>query len=97
MLAFAMLLAGLLAASLASGPISAALPTSSEPVDASLAGTAASSASDGDALVPVDAIATGAWRPGVAAAWRVITTPCAVPRTVGDPLGAPCGRAPPLT
>jgi hypothetical protein len=94
---FASILTGLLAASLAPWPISAAVTSCLELSELSLSGAGASPpAIDGDAVIAVEALTKTSWKLCAPGASRFIATPPAVSRADCDPLGAHTGRAPPL-
>ena len=96
-LSFALVLAGLLAASLTPPSISAAVTSCLEPAELRFAEAGAAAPTvDGDAVVVVDAITKAAWRLCAPGASRFMATPPALSAASCDPLGAHSGRAPPL-
>jgi hypothetical protein len=94
---FAFFLAALLAASLASWPIPAAVASCPEPAERALAEAGAVAPSlHGDVAVAVDAIAQSGWKPWTPDASRYMAASPALPHADCDSLGAHAGRAPPL-
>jgi len=94
---FALVLASLLAASLAPWPVPAAVASCSDPAERGLADAgAATLAADGGHAAAGDAIPQSGWKPSAPDASGFTSASAAVPATNCDPLGAHAGRAPPL-